>query len=98
MQYFCFAAATLHCVTKQNLHEFYRRHLQFLRRIKKGKQVLIAKKLLVEQQAILKLENKKEISSEKFDAFINALGITKAEALRLLELFTPPPPQNENDG
>ncbi len=65
-------------------------HLQFLRRIKRGKQVLLAKKLSVEQQSISKLENKKEISEAKFEAYINALGITKVEALRLIELFTPP--------
>lgn len=68
-------------------------HLQFLRRIKKGKQVVLAKKLSVEQQYISKLENKKEISEEKFEVYIKALGITKTEALRLIELFTPPPPR-----
>jgi transcriptional regulator with XRE-family HTH domain len=66
-------------------------HLQFISRIKKGKQSMIAKKLMITQQAVSKLEKQKIVSEEKFDAYIKALGITKAEAIKLLELFIPPP-------
>jgi transcriptional regulator with XRE-family HTH domain len=66
-------------------------HLQFLSRVKKGKQELIARKLNITQQAVSKLEKQKTVSNEKFEAYIEALGITHEEASRLLELFTPPP-------
>lgn len=68
-------------------------HLQFLSRIKKVKQRTVAGKLFITQQAVSKLENQKNVSEEKFEAYIKAIGLTKTEALKLLELFTPP--QNE---
>lgn len=77
--------------------KFTGEHLQFLSRIKKMKQRFIARKLFVTQQAISKLENQSTVSDEKFEAYIKALGITKAEALKLLELFTPPPCKMKNE-
>jgi transcriptional regulator with XRE-family HTH domain len=65
-------------------------HLQFLSRIKKGKQQQIARRLKITQQAVSKLERQKTVSDEKFEAYIKALGITKEEAVKLLQLFTPP--------
>ena len=71
------------------------RHLQFLRTIKKVKQPVVAKQMGIKQQAISKLENKCAVSEERFQEYIRALNLQKEEALKLLELFTPPP-ENED--
>lgn len=66
-------------------------HLRFLRSIKKIKQPTLALKLGVKQQAVSKMENKDCVACEKADAYLQALGLQREEAIRLLELFTPPP-------
>lgn len=68
--------------------------LRFLRTIKKIKQPVLASKLGVKQQAVSKMENKDCIACDKADAYLQALGIQKEEAIRLLDLFAPPPPRN----
>ena len=65
-------------------------HLRFLRSIKKIKQPTLALKLGVKQQAVSKMENKDCVACEKADAYLQALGLQREEAIRLLELFTPP--------
>jgi DNA-binding transcriptional regulator YiaG len=66
-------------------------HLRFLRTIRKMKQPVLALKLGVKQQAVSKMENKDCIPCEKADEYLQALGLQKDEALRLLELISPPP-------
>lgn len=65
-------------------------HLRFLRTIKKIKQPALALKLGVKQQAVSKMENKDCIPCEKADEYLQALGFKREEALRLLELMSPP--------
>ena len=71
-------------------------HLQLLRTIKKIKQPLVAKKLGVKQQAISKLESKMQVTDERFTEYVNALGLKKEEAIKLLDLFTPPRKMRNN--
>ena len=70
-------------------------HLRFLRTIKKLKQPAVADKLGVKQQAVSKMENKDCIACEKADEYLQALGLHRDEAIRLLELMLPPPPEND---
>ena len=62
-------------------------HLRFLRTIKKIKQPVLALKLGVKQQTVSKMENKDCIPCEKADEYLQAMGLGKEEALRLLALM-----------
>ena len=72
--------------------KFTGEHLRFLRTIRKIKQPVLALKLGVKQQAVSKMENKDCVPCEKVDAYLDALGLKREEAMHLLELM--PPPRN----
>ena len=74
-----------------NTLKFTGEHLRFLRTVKKVKQPALALKLGVKQQAVSKMENKDCITCEKADEYLQALGLQKEEALKLIDLM---PPEN----
>lgn len=69
--------------------KFTGEHLRFLRTIRKIKQPVLALKLGVKQQAVSKMENKDFIPFEKAEEYLQALGLQKEDALKLIELMPP---------
>jgi transcriptional regulator with XRE-family HTH domain len=63
--------------------------LRLLREIKRLNQKGIARKLAISQPAYCKLEQCKEISLEKTEKVIVALGYTKEEAKKIIDHLLP---------
>ena len=71
----------------------YGETLRLYRTMKKLTQYGVAMQLGVTQQDYSKWENKKMVSEEFLQRFLQAMDCTKEELLQLQKIYSPPPPR-----